>query len=362
MTLADLGARVIKVEPPAGDPLRRTSPGMWSGLNRGKESIVLDLKDSNDRCTLAGLARGADVVLEGWRPGVAERLGADHPTLSRSNSSLVYCSISGFGQDGPWRNRSGHDINYLALAGYLGVQAAFEGRPWPPPILVSDLASGLYATIMVLAALNGRERSGEGTYIDLSMTEAALSLLGPEIGSLAGDSGAAVEPNMTAIPHYGVFRCADGRWFSLGIVHEDHFWDRFCASAGLDDLAGLKFDERMSQRDRFEQRLVAVFETMPAVEWERRLQEADVPGAIVLEPSQVFDSPQFDSREIFSAIGIDRFVGQPARLSGERPGPRGRPPELDENGDVLRSEFGTAPTPAGQTSTDDYERTLSPPL
>ena len=352
MTLADLGARVVKVEPPGGDPLRRSSPGMWSGLNRGKESIVLDLKDPDDRRTLASLARGADVVLEGWRPGVAQRLGADHPTLSTGNARLVYCSISGFGQDGPWRDRPGHDINYLALAGYLGVQTAVEGRPWPPPILVSDLASGLYASIMVLAALNGREQSGEGTYIDLSMTEAALSLLGPEIGSLAGEGEGAADPNMTAIPHYGVFRCADGRWFSLGIVHEDHFWDRFCAAAGLDDLSGMRFDERMSKRDRVAERLESVFETLPAAEWERRLEEADVPGARVLESGQVFDSPQFDSRKIFSDVGPDRFVGQPARVGGERPGPTGRPPELDEHGDALRRECGTAATPAAQTLTD----------
>ena len=353
MTLADLGARVIKVEPPGGDPLRRSNSTMWSGLNRGKESIVLDLKDPEGRGVLASLARDADIVLEGWRPGVAERLGADHPTLSRENDGLVYCSISGFGQDGPWRDRPGHDINYLALAGYLGIQTAIEGRPGPPPILVSDLASGLYAAIMVLATLNGRERSGAGAYIDLSMTEAALSLLGPEIGSFAGKDGTTAEPNMTAIPHYGVFRCADGRWFSLGIVHEDHFWDRFCGAAGLDDLSGLRFDERMSQRQHVEERLEAVFKTLPAAEWERRLEEADVPGAVVMEPGQVFDSPQFDSREIFSDIGVDRFVGQPARLSGERPGPKGRPPDLDEHGDSLRKEFEVAATAAGRTSTDD---------
>ena len=141
MTLADLGARVIKVEPPGGDPLRRSNPTMWSGLNRGKESIVLDLKDPEGRGVLARLARDADIVLEGWRPGVAERLGADHPTLSRENDGLVYCSISGFGQDGPWRDRPGHDINYLALAGYLGVQTAIEGRPGPPP---GGIEKGIY--------------------------------------------------------------------------------------------------------------------------------------------------------------------------------------------------------------------------
>ena len=223
MTLADLGANVVKVEPPGGDPLRH-SLGMWASLNRGKRSMVLDLKSAGGREVLRTLAAEADVVLEGWRPGVADRLGADYPTLSASNPALVYCSISGFGQQGPWRDRPGHDVNYLALSGYLGVQTAVEGRPWPPPILVSDLASGLYAAISVLAAVAGRHANGGGAYVDLSMTEAALSLLGPEIGQMVAEGGSAKNPNVTFIPTYGLFPCADGRWLSLGIVHEDHFW------------------------------------------------------------------------------------------------------------------------------------------
>jgi crotonobetainyl-CoA:carnitine CoA-transferase CaiB-like acyl-CoA transferase len=279
-------------------------------------------------------------VLEGWRPGVAKRLGADHPTLSRGNSSLVYCSISGFGQDGPWRDRSGHDINYLALAGYLGVQAAVEGRPWPPPILVSDLASGLYATIMVLAALNGRGRSGEGTYIDLSMIEAALSLLGPEIGSLAGDSGAATEPNMTAIPHYGVFRCADGRWFSLGIVDEDHFWRRFCAAVGLTDLADLTYPERVERGNAITEAVRSAFSKRPASEWESLLRDADVPAAPVTALSDLFDNPQFKARGIFRNIDSSRFLAQPFKLSGESVGPTGGPPGQGEHAAAILSELG----------------------
>ena len=116
MNLSDLGARVIKVEPPGGDPLRISNNKMWTGLNRGKESIVLNLKDFNDQQTLSRLALGADVILEGWRPGVAKRLKADYSTLAQDNHMLIYCSISGFGHDGPWHNRPAHDINYLALS------------------------------------------------------------------------------------------------------------------------------------------------------------------------------------------------------------------------------------------------------
>ena len=346
MIFGDLGARVIKVEPPGGDPLRQSSPGMWASLNRGKASIVLDLKTAEGRELLGKLAEGGDVVLEGWRPGVAQRLGADYPTLSARNRGLVYCSISGFGQEGPWRDRSGHDLNYLALSGYLGVQALVEGRPWPPPILVSDLASGLYAATMVLAAVNGRHASGEGAYVDLSMTEAALSLLGPEIGSAAESDGGQSHPNVTFIPHYGLFQCADGKWFSLGIVHEDHFWDRFCIAAGLDDLVGMKFGERVAQRERIQERLNSIFSSLPSDEWERRLTQADVPAATVVELDELdkkFDSPQFRSRGVFHDIGAHRFVAQPARFSTGSVAPEKGAPALGEHTDEVLEGLGYSP-------------------
>ena len=340
MTLCDLGARVLKVEPPGGDPLRQSSPSMWASLNRGKESIVLDLKTDRGREVLGKLAEQADVVLEGWRPGVAERLGADYPAVSAENRGLVYCSISGFGQDGPWRGRPGHDLNYLALSGYLAVQTLIEGRPWPPPILLSDLASGLYAATMVLAALTARRESGEGTYIDLSMTEAALSLLGPEIGRAADDGAATEYPNVTHIPHYGLFECADRRWISLAIVHEDHFWDRFCDAAGLDDLRGLKFDERMSQRERLHQRLTEAFMSRTSDEWEGRLGQADVPAATVVALDEVSESPQFRSREALVEIGGHPLVAPPARFSTGPVGPTKGPPALGEHTAQLMREIG----------------------
>lgn len=353
MNLSDLGARVIKVEPPGGDPLRMSNSKMWAGLNRGKESIVLNLKDFNDQQTLSTLALGADVILEGWRPGVAKRLKADYPTLSQDNHMLVYCSISGFGQDGPWHNRPAHDINYLALSGYLGIQTEAEGRPSIPPILLSDLASGLYATIMVLAALNDRVNSEAGTYIDLSMTEAILALLSPEIETLAKQTDAPLEPNITSIPHYGIFECQDGKWLTLGIVHEDHFWDNFCTTANLSDLVGMTFETRMAKRHEIQQRLESVFKTLPANKWEIKLLDADVPGATVVEPSQIHNSIQFNSRGIFADSETGKLVGQPARISGKRPMSTNKPPVLDENGESLRREFagiGTKPSSTYRTS------------
>jgi crotonobetainyl-CoA:carnitine CoA-transferase CaiB-like acyl-CoA transferase len=340
MTLCDFGARVVKVEPPGGDPLRRTDPCMFAALNRGKQSIALDLKTQPGREALTKLSGKGDVVLEGSRPGVAARLGADYATLSASNPRLVYCSISGFGQTGPWRDRPAHDLNYLALSGYLGVQEAIEGRPWPPPVLVSDLASGLYAAIMVLAALQGREASGKGAFIDLSMTESAMALLGPELARIAANTDAAPHPNVTGIPTYGLFRCGDGRWLSLGIVHEDHFWDRLCDAGGLPDLKGVRFADRMARRDEVRARLEFAFLAASAAEWERRLLEADVPVAVVAGLADVLDSPQFKARGAFSESDGKNYVAQPARFSTGPVTPEGKPPSLGEHTDPLLFSVG----------------------
>jgi crotonobetainyl-CoA:carnitine CoA-transferase CaiB-like acyl-CoA transferase len=336
--LGDLGADVIKIEPPGGDPLRH-SPGMWTGINRGKRSVVLDLKTDGGRDVLGRLAQGADIVLEGWRPGVAKRLGADYETLSAKKPKLVYCSISGFGQDGPWSQRPGHDVNYLALSGYMGAQIAVEGRAWAPPILVSDLVSGLYAAIAALAAATGATHSGQGSYIDLSMADSALSLLAPEIGRLTDEESDDVKPNVTFIPHYGVFPCKDGRWFSLGIVHEDHFWDRFCEAAGIAGLAGLTFQERLDRGEEIADAVHAAFLTRTAADWENVLTQADVPAAIVTELHEIFDSPQFQARGMFADLGLGKFLGQPFRLSGQAVGPDSPPPALGEHIDAVLSEL-----------------------
>jgi crotonobetainyl-CoA:carnitine CoA-transferase CaiB-like acyl-CoA transferase len=346
--LSDLGAKVIKVEPPAGDPLR-ASPGMWSGLNRGKRSITLDLKTEGGRDVLKRLGTEADVVLEGWRPGVAKRLGADHQTLSKNNAlsgskrGLVYCAISGFGQDGPWADRPAHDIDLLAISGYLQAQKEIEGRPWAPPVLISDLASAHYAAIAVLAALVRRGVTGAGAYIDLSMADATVALLAPEIGR-AGPGGVKGEaqgkPNVTFIPHYGAFECADGRWFSLGIVDEDHFWRRFCAAAGLSDLADLSYPERVERGNAITEAVRSAFSKRPASEWESLLREADVPAAPVTVLSDLFDNPQFKARGIFRNIGPAKFLAQPFKLSGESVGPTVGPPGQGEHAAAILSELG----------------------
>ena len=337
MILGDLGARVIKVEPPSGDALRHSSD-MWNYLNRGKESIVLDLKKDCAKEILSRLAKDADIVLEGWRPGVAKRLGADYGTLSAKNNSLVYCSISGFGQDGPWRDRPGHDLNYLALSGYLDLQASIEGSPWPPSVLLSDKASGLYAAIMVLAGVNGRKLSGRGTYIDLSMTESVVSLLGLELSKTFSENE--THPNVTGIPHYGLFKCADDKWISLGIVNEDHFWKSFCKTAGLNDLCELNFRERVERREHIQEILNEKFQSLTADKWEQLLQQADVPVAKIVSLKDLYSSPQLKARDVFINTKKHKFLAQPAHFSSTSIAPNKELPDLGEHTENILEKLG----------------------
>lgn len=294
MLLADLGARVIKVEPPGGDPLRGFPPA-FASVNRGKRNIVIDLKKDAGRAVMSRLIGRADVVLEGFRPGVAERLGVDYPAAKNLNPSVVYCAISGFGQDGPYRDRAGHDINYLAIGGLLG-----RGEPPAvPPVLISDLSSGLYAALAVSAALLRRTATGEGCFIDLSMTDCILSWMALDIASAAQDPEAARGPFLGNIPHYGIYETSDGRHISLGIVHEDHFWTRFCDAVGLEEWRDWPSKKRLERETEIREKLRAVFAMSSCREWDRRLRDADVPCAPIYNLDELPDDPYIQYRNPF---------------------------------------------------------------
>ncbi len=297
MLLADLGARVIKVEPPGGDPLRGFPPA-FASVNRGKRDIVIDLKNDAGREVMSRLVSRADVVLEGFRPAVAERLGVDYPSARRLNPAIVYCAISGFGQEGPYRDRAGHDINYLAIGGLLGR----NDPPAVPPVLISDLSSGLYAALAVCAALMQRTATGEGRFIDLSMTDCILSWMALDIAAAAQDPDAAREPFLDNIPHYGVFETSDGRYISLGIVHEDHFWTRLCDVLGLNEWRDWSSGNRLSRAAEIREKLRTIFVTATCREWDRRLRKADVPCAAVNNLDELPDDPYIQYRNPFYTL------------------------------------------------------------
>ncbi len=309
MLLADLGAQVIKVEPPGGDPLRRFPPA-FASVNRGKRNIVIDLKKEAGAAVMNRLISRADVVLEGFRPGVAARLGVDYPSAKRLNPAVVYCAISGFGQEGPYRERAGHDINYLAIGGLLGR----GDPPAVPPVLISDLSSGLYAALAVSAALMHRATTGEGRFIDLSMTDCILSWMALDIAAAAQDPEASREHFLARIPHYGIYETSDGRHISIGIVHEDHFWAGLCDVLGLGDWRDWSPETRLAREGDIREKLRAVFATASCREWDRRLREADVPCAPIYNLDELPDDPYIQYRNPFySLVASDRSVSRQVR-------------------------------------------------
>jgi crotonobetainyl-CoA:carnitine CoA-transferase CaiB-like acyl-CoA transferase len=335
MILADLGADVVKVEAPAGDQMRAYPP-MFEAVNRGKRSVVLDLKRAEGQQALQRIARGADLFLEGFRPGVAARLGADYEAIRGVNGGILYCAISGFGQDGPERDRPAHDLNYLALAGVLGLAARVSGRPDAPGVLISDLAAGQYAAIALLAALLGRRAGGPGQFIDLSMTDGAVGWAATEIARLEAEGRAPERPNVTVAPHYGTFRTADGRFVTLGIVYEDHFWRAFCDIAGLPEWRGLGHAARLARYAEIRERLEHLFASGTRDEWTARFAGADVPFAPVLDLPEVLAWPQFLYRRLFGPFG----VALPMRFSAADVAPARPAPGLGEHGEAVLREAG----------------------
>ncbi len=243
--LADLGADVIKIEPPAGDPMRRfmnagddgVSP-VYRHVNRGKRICRLDLKTAAGAEAFADLIRGADILLESFRPGVLDRLGFGRARMAALNPALIHCALSGFGQTGPYAQRAGHDINYCALAGQALANGTRE-RPiitYPP---IADHASAMQSAVAMLAALHARDRDGTGAYLDISITESILAWQYLAALDDAGERAASLLNGGAAC--YNVYRCADGDFVSLGAI-ESGFWENFCNAVGRPDWIARQFE------------------------------------------------------------------------------------------------------------------------
>ena len=283
--LVALGADVLKVEPPGGDPMRRYA-GLFDAVNAGKRSIVLDLKREDDRARAVALADQADVLVEGFRPGVMSRLGLGDTETRARNPALVYCSISGYGREGFRSSLPGHDVNYQAWAGSLTPDG---GTATAPPLPSADLAAGMTAAFGICAAVIGRAASGHGTSLDISMTDVMSTWTG------AASTGAAGTTDSGVTPGYGLFATADGGQVALGVVDEQHFWDALCAALGLGALVGLDFEER-TRRGATLQRAVGV--TIAARERDQLVAElvaAGVPVAPVLDRAEMLASTPFPS-------------------------------------------------------------------
>jgi crotonobetainyl-CoA:carnitine CoA-transferase CaiB-like acyl-CoA transferase len=287
--LVELGADVVKVEPPGGDPMR-VFPTLFAVLNAGKRSAVVDLKDAAGRAAVHARAADADVVVEGFRPGVVRGLGVDDESIRRVNPSIVYCSISGYGQTGPLAGVPGHDVNYQAWAAVLEPRAGERPVVARPPI--ADLAGGAYAALSVCAALVRRAHTGEGESIDVSMTDVLASWIGA-VPPLALPDGQQVGGQ---VPGYGTFATADGGWIALGVISEDHFWAGLTRTLGLDDVASLSFSDRLALGRQLTPRIEEAIARRDRDDLVRELEEAGVPVAPVLAQEEMLAAPVFRDR------------------------------------------------------------------
>ena len=317
LALADLGADVVKVEPPAGDFARRMPSLLFRMANRNKRSLVLDLKHPAAGAVVRRLAEWADVAIEAFRPGVADRLGIGPAALHADNPRLICCSLSGYGQTGPARAWPGHDGNYLAASGALALSGHWGEPPRRSGIPVADLAGGSYAAIAILAALHERAARGTGRTLDLSLAEAAMSFAAIRHGLDL------VEPSQDHLwPTNDLFETADGATIALGIV-EPRFWQNFVAAVCdlAPDLAEARYatePDRRRDGDALAMRLREVMRRRTAEDWMNRFAAADVPAQPVLTPAEASRSPQIVAREMVLAHDGERHIPFPVRADGQR--------------------------------------------
>jgi crotonobetainyl-CoA:carnitine CoA-transferase CaiB-like acyl-CoA transferase len=309
LILAALGAEVIKVEPtPSGDPLRSLDPEAFDRLNAGKKSILLDLKSETGNRALRALAKNADVLVEGFRPGVMSRLRLDYESLKDEAPRLVYLSLTGYGADGPYRDRAGHDVNYMAAAG------ALEGAPRPPAIQVADFAAGgLFGVVAVLSAILGRTESSSGRHLDLSMHHGVLSMM----MLVSGEAGSRLSG---AFPNYAIYRTRDGCELSVGAL-EPKFWAAFCAGIERRDLEG-----RMLDRGAVAE-VARVIEERDLAFWEERFSRIDACVEPVCSPAKARSHAQAAHRGVGRGFSRPFFDGAPGSIDL---GPAPRPGEHTE--------------------------------
>jgi crotonobetainyl-CoA:carnitine CoA-transferase CaiB-like acyl-CoA transferase len=294
--LCDLGALVIKVEAPGGDPSRKLASGLFGRVNRGKRGLTLDLEDDRDRRTALRMAQEVDIVVETFRPGVADRLGIGYEALRACNEDLIYCSLSGFGAAGPLSQNAGHDLSYLALAGAMTLPGRWADPPQRSGLPVADLMAGMMTVNAIGAALYDREQTGKGRHLDVSLFEAALYCVGIRAGF--GEEPATGQLH----PSNDMFDTQDGKRVALTIV-EDHFWARFAAAVAKEDpeLSAERFSslrQRRANGAELRERLTNVMRRRTRDEWVKTAHAADFALEPVLTPAEAIRHPHVTSRRI----------------------------------------------------------------
>ncbi len=332
--LADYGARVVKVGPVPRHGGVQVTPAFYAySAHRGMQRALFDLKADSGRDAFLALAAQADVLIESFRPGVVERLGIDYGAVREVNPGIVYCSTSGYGQDGERSCWAGHDLNYLAVAGYLhcGAHGA-DGAPTLPGATVADSAGGgMQASMAILAALFGRQATGEGSYLDVSVADGVLSLMSLYVDEFLA-TGDEPRPGHSILTGryacYGLYRAGDGGWLAVGVI-EPHFWANLCRALGCEHFVDHQYDDDL--QDEIRAVFTEAFSRRDRDDWVADLGPADTCVSAVQTIAEAVDDPQYKARGAFVEVehpteGRFRQVGPV--LAGQHPGAGGEIPDM----------------------------------
>jgi formyl-CoA transferase/CoA:oxalate CoA-transferase len=348
MILADLGADVLKVEQPGmGDGSRQWGPPFIEGesayflsVNRNKKSITLNLKSEKGKEILHKLASQSDVFLENYRPGITHRLSVDYQTLSKLNRRLIYCSISGYGQGGPYRVKPSYDIIGQAMGGLMSLTGEKDRPPVKIGVAIADICSGMFAAIGILAALAAREKTGRGQMIDTSILDGQVAWLSHQAGNFLATN---TNPERLGSAHptiapYQAFKAADS--YFVVAVGNDGLWKTFCEALGLNELTldprFITNPDRVRNRDELTLTLEKFFASRPAKEWVEIIDKAGVPCSLIYSLSEVFKDPQVLHRRMLETVqhpkaGAIKVVGVPIKMSDTPGSVRTAPPMLGEH-------------------------------
>ncbi len=363
--LGDLGAEVIKIEEPgAGDYIRGYPPrgqadsALYLSINRNKKSFSLDLRSDEGQEIFLKMIPGADVVIEQFRPGVMERLGLGYEKLKEVNPGIVMCSISGYGQTGVYRNKAGHDINYLSVAGILDLIGNKEGAPVIPGIQIADIGGGsLWAAFSIMTALFTRTQTGQGQYIDVSMMDAVFTYTSMLAGSYFMNK---------KIPHrgeellnggyawYNIYRTGDGRYISIGML-ETKFWEKFCQVIERENWIKKQFAP-LKEQDAMIAELADIFTRRSCAEWMEILEPLDICASRINSLDEAVNDKHLRERGMIVEMehpveGRLYSLGFPVKFSGLNCDFRMPPPSLGQHTSELLQEFGYTPDKIGELKT-----------
>ncbi len=356
-TLADLGADVIKVESPAGDDTRRWGPpfverkgeksaAYYHACNRGKRAVTADFSTSEGQQLVRDLVRDADVVIENFKVGGLAKYGLDYDSLRQINPRLIYCSITGFGQTGPYAHRAGYDYIIQGMSGLMSVTGAPEGQPQKVGVAVTDIFTGVYATTAILAAVHQRARTGQGQQIDMALLDVAVSVMANQAMNylVGGTPPARIGNAHQNLTPYQVFDCADG--YLIIATGNDAQYQRLCTVLGLEDMASdpaLRTNaNRLQNRDEMTRRLSEKTRARTRADLLAACEAAGIPAGPINDMAEVFADPQVQAREMVTQLDGIPTVRSPFRFSGAELALEKPSPCRDEHGAEIRA---TPPAP-----------------